>query len=188
MARDGNWEPKTAEEKLDYLMSVDQIKQLPHRYGLAVDSRNMDDLVELFVDDVRVGNGQGGRAALKEWYTTILSTNIRTSIHFIGNHVIDFQDADHASGVTYCRDELERDADWGVGYIQYWDKYVRRNGRWYFRKRNFYRWFMVDALQRPAHGAGCERTDDALPVNQLPEAWPSWGRYWQEIEARKARG
>ena len=75
-----------------------------------------------------------------------------------------------------------------MGYLQYWDKYVRRNGRWHFRKRNFYRWFMVDALTRPAHGAGCETTDPALKVNQLPDAYPSWGKYWAEVETLRAAG
>ena len=41
--------------------------------------------------------------------------------------VIDFHDADHASGVVYCRDELERPdtGEWAVGTIQYWDDYKR---------------------------------------------------------------
>ena len=32
----------------------------------------------------------------------------RASVHMTANHVIDFDDADHARGIVYCHDELER--------------------------------------------------------------------------------
>ena len=31
----------------------------------------------------------------------------KASCHFVGNHVVDFDDADHAHGIVYCHDELE---------------------------------------------------------------------------------
>ena len=40
--------------------------------------------------------------------------------------MIDFDDADHAHGIMYCRDQLERPdrGTWKVGDLQYWDAYV----------------------------------------------------------------
>ena len=170
--------------RIDRLESTEQIRQLAHRYALAIDSRNLDDMVELFVDDVRVGRETSGREALRAWFLDALA-RIGPSIHFIGNHVIDFTDADHATGIVYCRDEVDRHVDWAHGYIQYWDRYERRHGRWYFVRRRFHRWFLVDTLTRPRAGAGV--VEDVLGTGRLPDAWPSWARFCEEVEARKSR-
>ena len=98
------------------------------------------------------------------------------SVHFVGNHVVDFDDADHARGIVYCHDELGRPSGgWDHGMLQYWDTYVRVDGDWCFERRKFLRWYMVDALERPYHGAGVGAGHDALTTNQLPEAFESWG-------------
>lgn len=180
MPRGTEWKPANLEERIDRIESLAMIQQLPCRYGLAVDTRNLDDLVELFVEDVRVGRDAYGREALKEWFGQVL-TNFKTSIHFVGNHIIDFDDADHARGVVYCRDELDRGTDdWGVGFIQYWDTYERRNGIWCFVRRVLHRWYMVDAQERPGHGAGLDVEGPGMTTRKLPDAWPSWGQFWDE--------
>lgn len=179
MPRQDKWMPKSAEERLDRIESLEQIRQLPHRYALGVDTRNLDDLVELFVEDVQVGRDQRGREAMKAWFAETLS-RFADSIHFVGNHVIDLDGPDEAHGVVTCRDELERGSEWHVGFIQYWDQYLRQNGRWYFKRRRLHRWYMVDALARPHHGAGGAADNQALSVAQLPDAWPSWGKFWKE--------
>ena len=183
MSRLGPWKPSTVEERLDRMESLAAIRQLPHRYGLALDSRNMEALVDLFIPDVRVGRDATGRAALAQWFTAVMQ-EMRTSVHFIGNHIVDFDDADHARGIVYCRDELERPATekWDVGTLQYWDTYVRVDGEWYFERRKFHRWYLVDALTRPAHGAGVNDVDEPLSTVQLPDAFPSWGVFWEKVE------
>ena len=99
MSRLGDWTPVSVEERLDRMESLAMIRQLPARYALALDSRDMAALVALFVPDVRVGTGEVGRDALRRWYTLAMRLP-RTSVHFIGNHVIDFTDADHARGIV----------------------------------------------------------------------------------------
>ena len=180
MSRLGSWSPVGSEARLDRLESLASIQQLPHRYALAVDSRDIDALVDLFTPDVRVGRDEIGRDALKSWFADILRQP-RTSIHFVGNHVIDFDDADHARGIVYCHDELEQPSsgEWELGQLQYWDQYVRVGGEWCFARRKFHRWYIVDALDRPAHGAGVGT--DPLTVRQLPEAFESWARYWATV-------
>ena len=181
MTRAETWTPRTLEERIERVEALDQIRQLAHRYALALDTRNMDDLVELFVEDVRVGKDAVGREALKRWFTETMS-RYKTSVHFVGNHVIDFDSADRARGVVYCRDELERPGEWKFGYLQYWDTYERRGGLWYFVRRRFFRWFLVDALSRPSHGAGA--SSEELETGLLPDAWPSWDRFWREQATR----
>jgi hypothetical protein len=65
--------------------------------------------------------------------------------------------------------------------LQYWDTYVRVDGEWCFDRRKFLRWYMVDALERPAHGAGVGAGHDSLTTNQLPDAFESWRRFWDEV-------
>lgn len=181
MSRLGTWAPATVEERLDRMESLAHIRQLPYRYALALDSRDMDALVDLFVPDVRVGRDETGRDALKRWFTETMRAP-KTSVHFVGNHIVDFDDADHAHGIVYCRDELERPAtkEWEVGTLQYWDTYLRVDGEWCFQRRKFHRWYIVDALTRPSHGAGVNEGADGLTTRQLPEAFETWGRFWQE--------
>jgi ketosteroid isomerase-like protein len=162
--------------------SLASIQQLPARYALALDSRDMDALVDLFAPDVRVGKDETGRDALKTWFTAIMRLP-RTSVHFIGNHVIDFDDADHARGVVYCHDELERPAagEWELGKLQYWDRYIRVDGDWCFAARKFHRWYLVDALTRPTPGAGVNDGSDPLRAGLLPDAFPTWQSFWDAI-------
>jgi hypothetical protein len=131
----GSWQPATSEERLDRLESLAAIHQLAVRYALAVDSRDLETLVSLFAADVTVGKDRKGREALKVWFARILK-GMRVSVHFVGNHVIDFDDPDHARGIVYCQDELERPAtgQWQQGKIQYWDDYCRVEDRWYFTR------------------------------------------------------
>lgn len=96
----------------------------------------------------------------------------------MASHVVDLDVVDLARGVVTCRDEVDRDGEWAVGCLQYWDDYERRDGRWYFRRRRFHRWYLVDAASRPSVGAGVG--DDGLETGRLPDAWPSWGRFWDE--------
>ncbi len=185
MSRLGPWQPATPEERLDRLESLAEIQQLPVRYALALDSRDMDMMVSLFVPDVRVGREEHGRDALRAWFVKTLSEP-KVSVHFVGNHIIDFDDADHARGIVYCHDELGRpNGGWDEGMLQYWDTYVRVDGpegpEWCFDRRKFLRWYMVDALERPAHGAGVGEGHDSLTTNQLPDAFESWRRFWDEV-------
>jgi SnoaL-like domain len=180
MSRLGPWTPTTVEERLDRMESLAAIRQLAVRYALALDSRDMDALVELFIPDVRVGRDETGRDALKRWFIATMRRP-RTSVHFVGNHIVDFDDVDHAHGIVYCRDELEQPATktWEVGMLQYWDSYVRVDGEWCFERRRFHRWYIVDALTRPGHGAGVNVGADRLTTHLLPDAFPTWAPFWE---------
>jgi SnoaL-like domain len=179
MSRLGDWQPSTSDERLDRLESLAEIRQLTVRYAAAVDSRDLDALVSLFAPDVRVGKDSVGREALKSWFADILS-RMRVSIHFVGNHLIDFQDADHANGIVYCRDELERpiSGEWQIGALQYADDYRRIDGEWCFGRRRFRRWYLADALTRPGHAVGVNVGHDPLPAALLPDDFPTWDSFW----------
>ena len=60
-----NMETTAILARIDRLESLDQIRQLPARYALALDMRDMDAMVGLFAPDVRVGKDASGRQALR---------------------------------------------------------------------------------------------------------------------------
>jgi SnoaL-like domain len=180
----GAWRPGTTEERLDRMESYAAIQQIASRYARFLDARDMAGVASLFSPTVRVGANASGREALAAWMTPVMSA-MRTSVHFVANHVIDFHDADHASGVVYCRDELEQPeiGEWHIGAIQYWDDYERIDGEWCFVRRRLHRWYLVDALARPGHGAGVNSLGAMFHERQLPDAYPSWALFWDTAGA-----
>ncbi|ACA95987.1 MULTISPECIES: nuclear transport factor 2 family protein [Burkholderia] len=158
------------------------IQQLPIRYALAVDSRDLDSLVQLFDEDVDCGRWGMGRAALKTFYDSehILRSFYR-SIHQICGHAVDFIDADHAAGSVYCRAEHEDNGSWVVMAICYFDHYVRRDGQWYFERREEQHWYSTDWLTRPGaprfqNWPGKYEGDRYQP--RLPQGFPTWAEFW----------
>ncbi len=150
-------------ERLDRLEAIEQIRQLASRYALALDSRDLDTLVGLYVDDVRVTRTERGRDAMRAVFDDALRT-FRTSVHFVAEHVIDLDDdvaaersPDHATGVVYCRAEHEVGDQWVVVPLQYVDAYERRDDQWYFRRRKILVWYETDVLTRPASALGQRR-------------------------------
>jgi ketosteroid isomerase-like protein len=169
------------EKRLAALEAREAIRQLAARYALALDSRDVAALVDLFVEDVRSADGGVGRDALAEWFDPILRP-YSTTFHLIGNHVIDLVDADHATGVVYCRPEHEVGDQWIVMPMQYWDRYERRADRWYFRSRSVHALYAADVLERPSDVPGRFHFpgNPMLSSADLPERWASWQAFWRE--------
>ena len=142
-----------------WLVAHEQIRQLASRYAVALDARDLDTLVALFVDDVQVGRGASGHAALRENFRSQLRDLGVTILH-VANHVIDVVDADHATGIVSCRAEIERDSARIVQSIQYHDTYERRAGTWLFAHRKHLLFYDGDAK------------------GELPEFFPSWRAFY----------
>jgi len=175
----GAWAPTSLEERVDRIESVIALGQLAQRYALALDARDLDALVALFPADVQVGKTGVGREALRAWFDASMR-KVRTTVHVVANHIIDFDSPDRARGVVYCRDEVEFPdrGEWQIGMLQYWDTYRRVDTAWYFERRRFHRWYQVDALERPRPGAGVNEGDDPITTARLPEAFPTWQAFW----------
>jgi SnoaL-like domain len=164
--------------RIDRIESQLEIEQLPIRYALAVDGRDLDAWVGLFVGDVNCGRHGRGRAVLRG----LIEPQVRTfyrSIHQICGHAIDFIDDNHATGKVYCRAEHEARGKWVVMAICYFDEYVRQDGRWYFARRKERHWYSSDVLERPGQPVfqNWEAWPDAQP--ELPHAFPTWKDFWE---------
>jgi hypothetical protein len=156
-----------------WLVAHEQIRQLASRYAIALDARDLDTLVGLFVPDVRVGRDGVGRDALRTSFVDQLRDLGVTVLH-VANHVIDVVDDDHASGIVSCRGEIEMGEQWVVQSIQYHDEYERRDGVWFFVRRRHLLFYGADMLQRPIGLPPAQWPRNATGKGELPEALPTW--------------
>ena len=168
---------------LERLVATEQIRQLASRYAVAMDARDLDALVVLFVDDVQLGHDTSGRDALRADFDRQLR-EIGISILFVGNQVIDFDDEDHARGVVYCKAEVQDGDRWVHQAILYRDRYERRDSEWLFSRRVHLLFYGI------AYEPGADANPLALvPANwpenhagkgTIPESWDSWKRFWSK--------
>ena len=91
---------------VERLLAFEEIRQLASQYAVAVDSRDLDALVGLFVDDVRVGRDTFGREALRASFADSLGA-IGISMLNVGTHAIDIFDSTHATGQVYCHGQIQ---------------------------------------------------------------------------------
>ena len=152
---------------VDRVVARDEIGQLVARYAVAMDARDLDAVVALFVDDVRLGRGRRGRAALRDDFARALDDKPLTILN-VGTHLIEIDDADHARGVVYCRCEFQLGDTWVVQMIQYRDTYERRDGAWRFVRRQHLLWY--------------GREVGTSPLGLAPANWPEHDTGWGEPE------
>jgi len=170
-------------ERIERLEALDAIRQLPAKYALALDMRDMDAMVGLFPADVRVGSsvsggGASGRAALRAYMDRTLRSPFTGTSHHIGGHIIEFDDATRAHGIVYSKNEHETGDQWVIMQMMYVDDYVRDGGRWYFARRLPLYWYATD-LNKPPLGdnkmrwPGTEWSDGGFH-----KLFPSFAEYW----------
>lgn len=169
--------------RIDRLEALDEIRQLAAKYSLSLDMRDLDAHVNLFAADIRVSRELTGRAHLKRWLDDTLRQQFTGTSHHIGNHVIEFDDPDHAHGVVYSKNEHETPCadggtEWIIMQMLYWDNYERIDGRWYFRRRLPCYWYATD-LNKPPVGDNKMRWPDREPYEgAYHDLWPSWTDFW----------
>lgn len=171
------------EARIDRLESLDAIRQLPAKYALALDMRDMDAMVSLFPEDVQVGRGASGRLALREYMDRTLRSPFTGTSHHIGGHVIEFDDPDHAHGVVYSKNEhetpVENGADeWVIMQMMYLDDYVRQAGRWFFARRLPLYWYATDLNKPPVGDNKMRWPGTAWVEGNFHKLFPSYAEYW----------
>jgi ketosteroid isomerase-like protein len=165
--------------RIDRIESTLAIQQLPVRYAMAVDSRDVDTWVSLFIEDVNCGKQGKGRETLRGIIEPAFRTFYRSQ-HFLCGHRIEFVDADHATGHVYCRAEHEDGDNWVVVALCYFDTYERRDGAWYFARRRDRHWYASDMLSHPAGPDFKDWPDRDAPLQNstLPGEFPTWRKFW----------
>lgn len=169
--------------RVDRLESIEAIRQLAARYSLSLDMRDLDAHVNLFAPDIRVSKEQVGRAHLKAWLDDTLRNQFTGTSHHLGQHIIEFNDPDHAVGVVYSKNEHECGGEWVIMQMLYWDDYERIDGQWYFRRRLPCYWYATD-LNKPPIGDMKMRWPGREPYEGGYHAlFPSWREFWNHPPA-----
>lgn len=170
--------PRPDDAALQQLLDRDEIRRLAHRYAIAIDARDLDSLVALFVADVRVGRDTRGRDALHADFDRQLRA-VGISMLFVGNHVIDFVGADAAHGIVYCKAEIQEGDRWIHQAIQYHDEYARRDGVWHFVRRKHLLVYGQVQAQNPLDQPPAEWPKSSTGKGTLPEALDTWQQFWK---------
>ncbi len=161
---------------IDRLVAHDQIRLLASKYALAVDSRDIESLVELFVPDVRVGRAVGREALRRDFETSLAAVGV--TILNVGTQVVELLDATHAVGEVYCTGEVQIGEDWVRQAIRYRDTYERRGGQWLFVRRVHELWYGVAIEPNPLGQGEANWPASATGRGTLPSSWPSWSEFW----------
>ena len=169
-------------DALEEVIGRDKIQQLAYRYALAVDGKDIDGIAVLFVEDVKNGRYGPGREGVRTFYDIGLR-GFHCSMHLVANHVIEFDDSDHAHGVVYCRAHHHSiDPDyWFDKALAYWDTYERVDGEWLFRRRRVKGWYDQE-FGHPDHGtqrvAASPEAEGPHRGSRMPEAFETFESFW----------
>jgi hypothetical protein len=167
---------------LDDLLAHGQIRELAHRYALALDSRDLDMLVDLYVADVRVGEEQG-REALRRFYAATMR-EVGVTILNVGTHVVDLTGPDDARGWCYTWGQIQDGDRWIIQSILYGDRYVRRDSRWYFARQRHHRlWYGAEVGVNPLTLPPAEWPQHHDGMGDVPSAaFPTWNAFWEDAQ------
>jgi hypothetical protein len=167
----------TFEERVSRLEARQELHDLVCKYAIAIDARDLNMIVDLYVDDIRVGESRG-RLALAAQFDKSLR-QFTASSHQITGQVVEFIDSDNALGIVACRVEHEVAADWVTAVIHYHDKYQRRAGRWYLRGRVQARLYATASSDPPVGEAKIRWPGTEPMAGNFHEAYPSWAKFWE---------
>ena len=167
-------------DALSRLVAHDEIRMLASRYALALDSRDLETLVGLFVPDVRIGSAIG-RDALFESFREMLRSVGRTVLS-VGTHVIDLEGPDDATGSVYCKAEVQEGDHWIHQAVLYEDCYKRVDGpigaQWRFVRRRHLLFYGAEVGVNPLTLAPANWPEHAQGWGTVPEAWETWRAFW----------
>jgi hypothetical protein len=174
-------------DALAQLIARDEIRQLAERYALAIDSRDLDVLVALFVPDVECGRWGTGRSALRDSFDSQLR-GVGPTVMLVANHVIDFDGDDRAHGVVYGIAEASRTEGFVRQAILYNDTYERRDDAWLFVHRDHRLWYGVVLPYDPFAQPPADWPRSQTGRGTVPECWESWQRFQLGRGGEKERG
>ena len=128
---------KTLEQRITALEDQAAIEQLRHRYWLSLLDKNVDELVNSFVEDARLEYGFGivleGKAAIEEFFHSLLdSPDLIRQVPRGANRQIALLDEATAKGrwlveVVVMRENEEKGTRIGVQYLE---DYRKVEGQW----------------------------------------------------------
>ena len=135
-------------KKLDELIARQELKALVDSYANESDRNNQDFYVNVFTEDchVRVYFNNKLGMDLKNVHDLIKAYKgfgaAKESFHMNGKQYVEFQDLEHATGTCYALAHLVNEKDGKdmltVHGVRYYDKYVKKDGKWRIAEREQY--------------------------------------------------
>ena len=161
----------------------DEIRQLAYRYAWALDSRDIDAVSRLFVPLDNPDGGSGPERWAARFQRSMSGVGVTTLL--VGNHLIDFDDDDHAHGLVYCRGYIEpRDSRPARRLIEqmilYRDSYQRVDGEWRFVERVHELWYGIETAERPLQQPPANWPEHHDGLGSVPYAEPTWRSFWDQ--------
>jgi len=144
------------EDIVQELWDREQIRELTYQYGLAIESQNADELVNLFTDKGSVDFSSLGRgiirgpAAMKEFYTSTWPLEVKP---FFTNHVIRVNGL-RASGMCSLENRGVRGGESMIGAGRLHDEYEKVDGKWKFVSRRVEMFYFVPLIKGWAGDSG----------------------------------
>lgn len=173
------WPAPTGMSDLERLLAYEEIRQLTARYAVAMDSRDLDAMVDLFVDDIGDGQGNIGREHLRALLEHSFRSGMGGEVLFAhnGTHVINLVDADHAYGTLYAHAQFGDRERWVHQTVVYQDIYERREGVWYFATRDHQLVYGVDVDERPLDQPSANWPQNIVGRGSMPYSWRTWREF-----------
>ena len=145
-------------DALERVVARSDIQQLAYRYARALERRDVDAMVELFVPDARFGPFGEGVEALRALTEASLAASPAIVV-LVANHVIDVHSSEQATGEVWARCYAQTiDEGYTEQLLRYEDEYRVHDGTWRFVHRRHRLWF--GTAPHPS------------PFGQEPANWP----------------
>lgn len=154
------------------LVDIEAIKQLKHAYFRRIDTANLEELAELFHEDVSVHFIGGTEAPGPRGILEAISKSFTTGAvgHHNGHHPeIQILSETEATGIWYLADNMWiLSADfYTTGTALYWDRYLKVGGRWTIKDTKYRRLYETNRVldenpPRAAHYRGAHRNPPDL--------------------------
>lgn len=157
---------------LDRLEALEAIRELPLRYAVAVEHRDVDAMAALFSPNARFGSFGEGEAGLRALMGDTMSTTVFAVI-LVANHLIDLESADRAQGQVWARCYAQNDpGEFTEQLIRYDDTYERVDGQWRFLRRRHRLYFGAEVADSPLDQHAANWPERQVGVGDLPLADP----------------
>ena len=152
------------------------IQQLAYRYAVAVDSRDVAGLAQLFFPSDGSDVAAFHAATYRRFATNL--ARIGASFLNVGTHVISNITAADATGLVYCKAEFELGGVWSEQAILYRDHYVCAEGRWYFADRVHELWYGAPRGTDPLTLPPAHWPASQIGMGTVPATFGGWAAFW----------
>ena len=175
------------EPSVELLWAAHEIRQLAYRYAYAFDSRDVPALRALWLETDRPLpyphiDIHTVRNAFDRWLDGLGPTVLSVT-----NHLIDLDGPARASGVVYCRAQIDMGERYVEQAVLYQDDYARHEGAWLFRSRRHLLWFGEERPDNPFRLPPANWPASPVGRGTLPEELPSYRRFLAS-RGRAAKG